>query len=117
MHDAFDRAVRVVADRVGALLRLNDKLGRIGHELARDRIVRVGAVDQRGHRRRNGDGILRSDLFQRGALFRGRKSGCFEIGKMAQGFWRGVHGSDPEFVMPSHEVVRFEQLNSKTRWR
>src|SRR6266540_1121630 len=34
VHDAFDRAVRVVADRVGRLLRLLVELGRIGDELA-----------------------------------------------------------------------------------
>ena len=72
MHDAGDRAVRVVADRIGALLRRRRKLRRIGHELARDRIVRIGAVDQPGHRRRDGDGVLRGDLFQRGALVRRR---------------------------------------------
>ena len=68
VHDAFDRAVRIVADRVGAFLRPSFKLGRIGHELPRDRIVRVGAVDQLRHGRRDGDGILRGDLFQRGAF-------------------------------------------------
>ena len=72
VHDACDRAVGVVADRIGALLRAHLKLGRIGHELPRDRIVRIGAVDQFRHRRRDGDGVLRGDLFQRGALFRQR---------------------------------------------
>ena len=33
-------AVGVVADRVGALLGRGRQLGRVGHELARDRIVR-----------------------------------------------------------------------------
>jgi hypothetical protein len=45
VHDACDRAVRV-ADRIGAFPRRVVKLGRIGHELPRHRIVRVGAVDQ-----------------------------------------------------------------------
>jgi hypothetical protein len=68
VHDARDRAVRIVADRVGAFLQPSFKLGRIGHELPRHRIVRVGAVDQIRHRRRDGDRILGGDLFQRGAF-------------------------------------------------
>ena len=83
MHDAGDGAVRVVADRVGALLGPRRQLRRIGHELPRDRIVRIVAVDQPGHRRRDGDGILRGDLLERGALLRGRKPGGVEIGQLA----------------------------------
>ena len=41
MHHAFDRAERVVADRIGAFLRALLELARIGHELPRDRIVRI----------------------------------------------------------------------------
>ena len=41
MHDAFDRAVGVVADRIGGFCGvLPIELGRIGNELTRDRIVR-----------------------------------------------------------------------------
>ena len=46
MHDACDRAVRGVADRIGVLLRLHVELGRIGNELARDRIARIGGIDE-----------------------------------------------------------------------
>ena len=69
------------------------ELGRVGHELARDRIVRIGAVDQLRHRRRDGDGILRGDFFQRGALVGGGEPGGGQIGQVAQGFRRGVHGN------------------------
>ena len=93
MHDALDRAMGVVADRVGAFLRLHIEFGRIGHELARDRIVRVGVVDQVRNRRRNGDGILGGDLLQRRAFFRRGQPGSFKLGKMAQGFRCGVHGA------------------------
>ena len=48
VHDAFDRAVRMVADRVGVLFRLRSSSAAIGHELPRDRIVRVGGIDQSG---------------------------------------------------------------------
>ncbi len=64
MHDAFDRAMRVVADRVGALLGRGHQLRRVGHELPRDRIVRIGRIDQFGHRRRDRHRIARRDLLQ-----------------------------------------------------
>ena len=91
MHDAVDRAVRVIADRVGALLGLHDKLGRIGHELSGDRIGGIGAVDQFAHRRSDGDGVLRRDFFQRGALVACDEPGFAEFGEVTQGFRRGVH--------------------------
>ena len=65
VHDAFDRAVRLVADRVVAFLRFHMQLARIGHELPRDRIVRIGRIDQVGERRRDGDGVARRHALQR----------------------------------------------------
>ena len=47
MHDAIDRRMRVIADRIGALLRLRDELIGARDILPRDRIVRIVAVDQR----------------------------------------------------------------------
>src|SRR5258707_236032 len=41
VHDAGDRAVCVVADRIGALRRRGHELSRIGHELACDRVARI----------------------------------------------------------------------------
>ena len=49
MHDAFERTVRVVADRVGQFVRPHIKFGSVRHELARDRIVRI--VTDRSARR------------------------------------------------------------------
>src|SRR5713101_7815439 len=46
MHDALERAMRAIPDRVGALLRLYVELGRIGNELARDRVARIGRIDE-----------------------------------------------------------------------
>ena len=69
MHDAVDWCVSVVADWVGEFLRLCLKLGCVGHELPRDRVVRIGRVDQLSHRRRDRDRILRSDFFEGGVLF------------------------------------------------
>jgi len=48
VHDALDRTMGVVADRVGRLLGTDVELGRIGNELARDRVVRIGRIDQIG---------------------------------------------------------------------
>jgi len=80
VHDAFDRAVGVIADRIGVLFRAHLKLGRVGHDLPRDRIVRVGAVDQLRDGRRDGDGVLRGDFFQRGVFIGGNESGGLQIG-------------------------------------
>ena len=55
MHDALDRRARLVADRVGQLLGRDLGLGDARHELARDRIGRIGAVDQPQHLGRDGD--------------------------------------------------------------
>ena len=64
MHDAFDRTVRVVADRIGRLARARLELRRIRHELARDRIVRIGSVNQRRHVGRQRHRIARGDPFE-----------------------------------------------------
>ena len=45
---------------IGALLRRGRQLRALGHELARDRVVRVGGVDQRRHGRRERDGVARA---------------------------------------------------------
>ncbi len=74
VHDAFDRAERIVADRIAAFPRLRLQLARIGYELPRDRIVRVGAVDQVGDRRRDGDGVTRRDRLPAPRAARGRRS-------------------------------------------
>jgi hypothetical protein len=56
MHDPLDRRARLVADRVGELLRRDLGLAHIGHELPRDRIVRqIAAVDQADHLGRDRD--------------------------------------------------------------
>ena len=64
------------------------------HELARNRIVRIGTVDQPGHRRRDGDGILCGDLFQRVPLVRGSEPRGVQLGQPAQCFRRDIHGAN-----------------------
>ena len=93
VHDALDRAVRVVADRVMAFLRLHVQLARIGHELPRDRIVRIGRIDQVGERRRDGDGVARRHLLPASPADRGHKLRSGESRRRAQGFSNGgTHG-------------------------
>ena len=88
MHDAGDRAERIIADRVGALGRLGLKLRRIGDELARDRIGRIGAIDQFGHRRRDRDRIARRHLRQCLDLARRHQTGIAQLRNAAQGSGR-----------------------------
>ena len=61
VHDAWYGALQVVADRIGVLGRVAFELARIGDELQRDRVGRVGPVDQLRHGRRHRDGVARSD--------------------------------------------------------
>src|SRR5476651_2726866 len=64
----------VVADRIEKLLRLTIEFGYARHELPRDRVTRIVAVDQARECRRQRDGIARGDGFQRGVLVARRKS-------------------------------------------
>src|SRR5688572_13711110 len=50
VHDSFDWAMGVVADRIRALLLARYQLGNIGKELACDRIIGVARIDQPRHR-------------------------------------------------------------------
>ena len=58
MHDAFDRRMRLVGDRIGQFFRRFDQLRDIGQELARDRIGRIGGIDQRPDGGRNRDRVF-----------------------------------------------------------
>ena len=60
MDHPLDGTERIVGDRIGALFRAPVEFTPIGHELPRDRIVRIAAIDGVGHRRRDGDGVARS---------------------------------------------------------
>ena len=74
MHDALDRRVRVVADRVGELLRLHVEFGRVGNELARDRIVRIARIDQLGQSLRQRHRVARGHRVQCRSLLRRRQT-------------------------------------------
>ena len=65
MHEARRGAVRVIADGIGEFHLLRDQFARVGQELPRDGVVRVGGVDQRRDLRRHRDAVTRRDRAQR----------------------------------------------------
>ncbi len=84
VHDPLHRAVRVVADGVGALLRLRHQFRRVGDELARDGVIGIVGVDQVGHRRSDRDGIAGRHLFERGGARRLQHAGVLHLRDAAQ---------------------------------
>jgi hypothetical protein len=85
VYDALDGTVRVVANRVEEFLRLMIEFGPARHELARDRIVAVVAVDDAGQRRRQRDGVARGDLLQTRQLRGQRKALLADLRRAADG--------------------------------
>ncbi len=64
VHDAGHRAVRLVANRIAALMLMRHQFRHIGQELARDRVFRIAGVDLRLQVRRDGNGKLRGHFFK-----------------------------------------------------
>ena len=64
MHDAGNGAVRLIADRVAELGGSCVQFPHVGQELPRDRVARIGAVDERRDLRRDGDIVARLDSAQ-----------------------------------------------------
>jgi hypothetical protein len=112
MHDAFDRAVRIVADRIGAFALARPKLGRIGHELARDRIIRIGWIDQRCDIGRQRHRIACGDLFQLAKPLGRSQPRCCQRGRVAQAgcgvscHEKHPHSSREDVVSPAGSVQR-----------
>ena len=73
MHDAPDRRVRVVADRIGSLVFAMLELGEGRHELPGDRVIGLVCVDEPGHRRRDGESVARRYGVQRILTRRSRR--------------------------------------------
>jgi hypothetical protein len=69
VHDALYRAFGVVADGIGALPGRVHELARVGQELPRDRIGRIGRIDEPGEIGRDRHRIARHDALQLGAPF------------------------------------------------
>src|SRR5689334_1011572 len=70
MDDAFDRLMRVIADRIGALFRRDRQLARIGDELSRDRVASIGRIDQSGDITRDRNGVAIRDGGELGRALR-----------------------------------------------
>ena len=84
MHDAGDRRMHVIADRIGALAFAAHQLQGVRNELPRDRVVGIVGVDQRRDVRRDGHRITRGNFFQIGQISGGRQAVGDEISRCAQ---------------------------------
>ncbi len=84
MHDALDRAMGVVADRVGDLLRPRRKLGRMRQILPGNRIARISGIDQLGDVGGERQRVAGGDVLELGATPLRRQSGCDQVGGSAQ---------------------------------
>ena len=73
LYDAGHGRQAFLAQRVGALLRPLLQLAYIGHELPRDWIACVGAIDQLHQLRRNRDRVARGYRRKRRRIGSGRK--------------------------------------------
>ena len=92
MHDTLDRTVVAVADRIGHLAGADLKLSGIGNELARDRVVWIGRIDEAGDVAGQRQRIARGDRFDPGAAFGRNKSGRDQIVGAAQRLAGWAHG-------------------------
>ena len=96
MHDAFDRAMSIVADRIEQFFGPMLEFIRRGNELARDRVMRIVAIDQVRQSWRQRDRVARRHRVQRGALFGRRKSVLAKLRRRAKrrhGLSFFIHGS------------------------
>ena len=84
MHDAGDRRMRVIADRIGVLARRATNSSALGMNCRAIGSSGSSGVDQRGDVRRHRDRIARGDLFQIGKSRRGRKAVGDQLGGLAQ---------------------------------
>ena len=114
VHDAFDRAQRVVPDRIGAFLRPSIELGRIWNELARDWIVRIGRIDQLGESWGQHHRIARRHCFELGEPLGSRQSRRHESGRATQCFccW---HDELP-FPTAPHVTARQPESTARDRY-
>jgi hypothetical protein len=84
MHDAGDRRMVVIADRIRILAWLSDQFLGARNELTRNRIVGIPGIDQRGHVSGHRYRIAGRDLFQIGEINAGRKAAGDQLGGLAQ---------------------------------
>jgi hypothetical protein len=75
VDNSFQRAVCVVADRIGRFAWLPRKFGAIRHELSRDWVQRVGRIDESRQIRGQRNRVARRNLRDLVASFRARQPG------------------------------------------
>ncbi|MDW8443062.1 MAG: hypothetical protein RML45_01160 [Acetobacteraceae bacterium] len=85
MNNAANGAVGLVARRVGGLVGERDQFLNVGNVLRRDRVCRVGGVDQGGHGGGDSEGVALGDLEKGGPIVGSRKPCGEEGGHVAQG--------------------------------
>ena len=86
MNDPLDGTMGVVADRIGAFGRACREFRGVRHELARNRVVRVGRINQGRNGRRDRHGIARGDRLERGEVRRPHETGGMQLLNAVHGF-------------------------------
>ena len=94
--------MRVIADRIGALVRLHDQFLGAWNELPRDRIVGIVGVDQGGDIRRHRHRVACRDLLQIGEILDRDQALVDQFRGLAQG--RGRLEIDPVHASPAGGV-------------
>ncbi len=84
VHDACDRRIGVIADRIGIFAWPRQQFLGAWNELPRDRIVGIVGVNQCGDIGRHRDRIARRDLFQIGKGRRRRQAVGDQLSGLAQ---------------------------------
>ena len=109
MDDALHWRMGMVADGVVALLGAHVELGWRRHELPRDGVGRIGAVDQGGDMGRDRDRVTRRHGVERGRGGGRHETGGDEVGEGAQG-----HCSPPATGVHSTSSIRRAPVSSIT---
>ena len=84
MHDALERAVGIIPDRVGRFLGPGVEFRGRGHELARNGVARIGGIDELGNVGGQRQRIARGDRLDLATALVGNQSGRDELIGAAQ---------------------------------
>jgi hypothetical protein len=82
VNDTGNRRMCIIADRIGALTGFTHQFQRARNELARNWVVGIFGVDQRGDVGRHRDGVARGNPFEIGECVRGRKAAGDEFRRL-----------------------------------
>ncbi len=92
MHDARDRAMGIVTDRIGEFPGLGIEFRAVGNELACNRVARIGRIDELGDIGGQRQRIAGGHRFDLGAALARDESGRDEIVGAAQSLGCWSHG-------------------------